>query len=160
IDYIEAHGTGTPLGDPIELRALGNVFTGRRDRPLVVGSVKTNIGHTEACAGVAGLIKVVLSLLHQTIPPTLNFRSPTPHVPWEEPPVTVPPRSTPWPSGGRPRRAGVSSFGFSGLNAHVLLQEAPPGTIPREPIRNREVQHDRPLHVLTLSGRTEKAVRQ
>jgi acyl transferase domain-containing protein/NAD(P)-dependent dehydrogenase (short-subunit alcohol dehydrogenase family) len=160
IDYIEAHGTGTPLGDPIELRALGNVFCGRRGRPLVVGSVKTNIGHTEACAGIAGLIKVVLSLRHQAIPPNLNFREPTPHIPWDGLPLLVPERLMPWPSHGRPRRAGVSSFGFSGVNAHVVLEDAPPAPARREEGQGGEVRHHRPLHLLALSGRTEAALRQ
>jgi len=161
IDYVEAHGTGTPLGDPIELRALGNVFSGRRDGQLIVGSVKTNIGHTEACAGIAGLIKVILSLRNQAIPPNLNFHEPTPHVPWDELPLTVPTRLWPWPSGGRPRRAGVSSFGFSGVNAHVVLQEAPPASPdPFAKSRNGEDHQDRSLHVLALSGRREGALRQ
>ena len=158
IDYIEAHGTGTPLGDPIELCALGNVFTEGRGRPLVVGSVKTNIGHLEACSGIAGLIKVVLSLQHQQIPPHLHLHEPTPHVPWEGLPLVIPTQLMAWPSGGQPRLAGVSSFGLSGVNAHIVLQEAPPAGPPW-----RSECHDgrdRPLHLLALSGRTEDALRQ
>ena len=128
IDYLEAHGTGTALGDPIEVRAAANVLSERRPagRPLILGSVKTNIGHLEAAAGVAGLIKVVLSLRHRLIPRHLHFRRPNPQIPWNEYPVTVAGRNTPWPVGDRPRRAGVSSFGASGTNAHLIVEEAPP----------------------------------
>lgn len=129
IGYVEAHGTGTSLGDPIELRALGEVLgEGRaRENPLLVGSVKTNIGHLEAAAGVVGVIKVVLTLQHEMIPPHLHFRTPTPHLNWDELPVTIPTSLTPWsvePS--QQRVAGVSSFGLSGTNAHVILGQAPP----------------------------------
>ena len=124
VGYVEAHGTGTPLGDPIELRALGRVLGPGRppERPLVVGSVKTNIGHLEAAAGIAGLIKAVLAVHHGQIPAHLNFTEPNPHIPWDELPVVIPTALTPWT--GR-RVAGVSSFGFGGTNAHVVL-EAPP----------------------------------
>ena len=118
IGYIEAHGTGTELGDPIELQALGSVFA-RRVRPLPVGSVKTNMGHLEAAAGIAGLIKVALMLRHSEIPPHLHFSSPSPHVVWEQLPLEVP---TALRAFGSERRAGVSSFGFSGTNAHVVLE--------------------------------------
>jgi myxalamid-type polyketide synthase MxaB len=119
IDYIEAHGTGTPLGDPIELRALADVFGAGRDRPLIVGSVKSNIGHLEACAGVAGLVKVVLALQHSTIPPHLHFQEPTPHLPWETLPFRVPTAPYAWLPGSRPRLAGVSSFGAGGARARA-----------------------------------------
>ena len=127
IDYVEAHGTGTSLGDPIEVEALGAVMReGRRpDRPLLIGSIKTNIGHAEAAAGLAGLLKVVMSLRHESIPPHLHFSQPNPGIPWDELPIGVPTALTPWPRGDRPRRAGVSSFGFTGTNAHVVLEEAP-----------------------------------
>ncbi|MGB0694795.1 MAG: SDR family NAD(P)-dependent oxidoreductase, partial [Rhodospirillaceae bacterium] len=131
IDHVEAHGTGTSLGDPIELGALGSVFGGAaaadRPGPLVVGSVKTNLGHLESAAGVAGLIKVILSLQHGQIPQHLHFKTPTPHADWDSLPVQIPgdgPMA--WPRRAeRPRIAGVSSFGFSGTNAHILVQEAP-----------------------------------
>ncbi|MCB9896965.1 MAG: SDR family NAD(P)-dependent oxidoreductase [Planctomycetes bacterium] len=126
IDYVEAHGTGTSLGDPIEIAALDAVFGPGRERPLLVGSVKTNIGHSEPAAGVAGLIKVVLALRHAALPPHLHLREPNPHVPWDKSVVRVPLETTPWPAGPRPRIAGVSSFGFGGTNAHVVLSEAPP----------------------------------
>ena len=128
IDYVEAHGTGTSLGDPIEVEALGAVMCQGRpvDRPLRIGSVKTNLGHTEAAAGLAGLLKVIMALRHEFIPPHLHFSKPNPAIPWEQFSITVPTTLMPWPRGERPRRAGVSSFGFSGINAHVIVEEAPP----------------------------------
>ncbi len=128
VGYLEAHGTGTQLGDPLELRALQEVFSAdRAGTPrLVIGSVKTNIGHVEAAAGVAGLIKLVLSLQHREIPAHLNFQTPTPHIDWDAAPFEARTGSGPWaPIDGR-RIAGVSSFGFSGTNAHIVLEEAPP----------------------------------
>ncbi len=126
VQYIEAHGTGTALGDPIEARALSAVFAADRsiDQPLWLGSVKTNIGHLEGAAGIAGLIKVVLSLQHQTIPPHLHFQSFNPHIHWGSLPVQIPTALTPW-SSEQPRIAGISSFGFSGTNAHIVLEAAP-----------------------------------
>ena len=127
VDYLEAHGTGTPLGDPIEVQAAAAVYGAGRDpnRPLLMGTAKTNIGHLESAAGVAGLIKVVLSLQHELLPQTLHFHNPSPHIPWDSLPVQVVDKPTPWHANGRPRRAGVSSFGFTGTNAHVLIEEAP-----------------------------------
>lgn len=154
VAYIEAHGTGTSLGDPIEVEALGAVFGSHRpaDNPLQVGSVKTNIGHLEAAAGIAGLIKVVLSLNHELIPSHLHFREPNPYINWSQLPIKVTAEATPWLRGERPRLAGVSSFGFSGTNAHVLIEEAPPAaTLP-------EVTNDRPQHLLTLSAKSATAL--
>ncbi len=125
IDYIETHGTGTALGDPIEVAAIDTVFARDRGRPLVVGSIKTNIGHGECVAGIAGLIKGVLALENQAIPRNNHLVERNPHIPWDETVVRVPLATTPWPRGDAPRRAGVSSFGFSGTNAHVILEEAP-----------------------------------
>jgi acyl transferase domain-containing protein/NADPH:quinone reductase-like Zn-dependent oxidoreductase/acyl carrier protein len=127
VDYLEAHGTGTPLGDPIEVQAAGAVYGAARDadRPLLMGSVKTNIGHLESASGAAGLIKVVLALQHEELPPSLHFDNPSPHIPWDSLPVRVVDAATPWQANGKPRRAGVSSFGFTGTNAHVLIEEAP-----------------------------------
>jgi acyl transferase domain-containing protein/acyl-CoA synthetase (AMP-forming)/AMP-acid ligase II/aryl carrier-like protein len=128
IGYLEAHGTGTPLGDPIEVRALDAVFGPRPDGAarLPIGSVKGNIGHLESAAGIAGLIKAVLALRHGTIPPSLHLATPNRHLPWETLAVRVAGAGEPWPQGEAPRRAGVSAFGFAGTNAHVVLQEAPP----------------------------------
>ena len=149
ISYVETHGTGTSLGDPIEVGALGAVFAEGRDasHPLIIGSVKSNIGHLEAAAGMAGLIKVVLGLQRQEIPPNLHFKSGNPHIDWAGLPMTVPTAVTPWPRIEGRRVAGISSFGFSGTNAHVIVEEAPdlklvPTDIP-----------DRPLHLLALSAR-------
>ncbi len=125
VSYIEAHGTGTSLGDPIEVRSLGNVFckSPRKSR-LVIGSVKTNFGHLEAAAGVAGIIKVALSLQHKQIPPHLHFRTPNPHIDWDKFDIEVPTRLGEWKAIDNRRIAGVSSFGFSGTNAHVVLEES------------------------------------
>jgi acyl transferase domain-containing protein/protein-L-isoaspartate O-methyltransferase len=119
VQYIEAHGTGTALGDPIEVNALASVFGGRAD-PLWIGSVKTNIGHLEAAAGVAGLIKVVLAMQNGEIPPHLHFHTPSPFIDWDSIPLRVVTEARPWPDG--PRIAGLSSFGFSGTNAHVVIE--------------------------------------
>lgn len=120
VGYFEAHGTGTPLGDPIEMRALARVLGAGRDRRVAVGSVKTNIGHLEAAAGIAGLIKAVLAVERGVIPPHLNLSRPSPHIPWDELPVWVPTEATPWNE--RRRIAGVSSFGFGGTNAHAIVE--------------------------------------
>ncbi|MDZ4721908.1 MAG: type I polyketide synthase, partial [Roseiflexaceae bacterium] len=154
IDYIEAHGTGTALGDPIEINALGAVFGATRpvDRPLLVGSVKANIGHLEAGAGLAGLVKVALALRHGAIPRSLHYVTPNPHIPFKQLGVQVVNTHTPWPALDRPARAGVSSFGFGGTNAHIIL-EAPP---TREPAV--VVAHSSSL--LALSAKSEPALRE
>ncbi len=154
ISYIEAHGTGTSLGDPIEAHALAAVLGRGRgaDNPLVVGSVKTNIGHLESAAGIAGLIKTVLALQHEQIPKHLHFHSLNPHIDWGGVPVEIPVEARPWPRGECKRLAGVSSFGLSGTNAHVIVEEAP----LCQP-RTREL--DRPCHVLAVSARSEMALR-
>jgi acyl transferase domain-containing protein len=152
IGYVEAHGTGTQLGDPLEVHALGAVFAGDRDtqRPLVIGSVKTNIGHLEAAAGVTGLIKLVLSLQHRTIPKHLHFREPSRHIAWDDLPLVVPTEAMPWqPIGGR-RIGGVSSFGFSGTNAHVIVEEAP--SVEAVPAARRSAG------LLALSARDDNAL--
>jgi len=132
VDYVEAHGTGTSLGDPIEVRALAAVYGGGRtaDSPLWVGSVKTNIGHLESAAGIAGVIKVILSMLHERLPQHLHFQQPSPHIPWEQIPIRVPAAGRDWRRGARARLAGVSSFGFSGTNAHAIVEEPPPQASP------------------------------
>ncbi len=127
IQYVEAHGTGTLVGDPIEARALGRVLSDGRpgDQPCLIGSVKTNIGHLEAGAGIAGLIKVALALHHRRIPGNLHFDRPNPEIDFDALRLRVPTRCEPWPAGDGPALAGVNAFGFGGTNAHVVLQEAP-----------------------------------
>jgi acyl transferase domain-containing protein len=129
VSYVEAHGTGTTLGDPIEIAALSEAFGEVGDEPIcAIGSLKTNIGHLDAAAGVAGLIKVALSLHHREIPPSLHFETPNPKLGLEHTPFHVNARLTDWPSGATPRRAGISSFGIGGTNAHAVLEEAPETT--------------------------------
>jgi acyl transferase domain-containing protein len=127
ISYIEVHGTGTALGDPIEVGALAAVFGHHRskEQPLTIASVKTNIGHLEAAAGMAGLMKVVLQMQHQEIVPHLHYKQPSPHIDWENLPIMVPRSKTEWQKVEGSRLAGVSSFGVSGTNAYVVLEEAP-----------------------------------
>jgi myxalamid-type polyketide synthase MxaB len=155
VRFVEAHGTGTSLGDPIEVQALGAVFAPGRAAasPLLIGSVKTNVGHLEAAAGVAGLIKLVLSLYHREIPRHLNFSQPSRHIAWDRLPLKVVTELMPWTPINGKRLGGVSSFGFSGTNAHIVVEEAP-SVVPAASNPN-----DRPLHLLTLSARTQPALR-
>ncbi|MEC3976430.1 polyketide synthase [Amycolatopsis sp. H20-H5] len=127
VDYVEAHGTGTLLGDPIEASALGAVLGHGRpaERPLLLGSVKSNLGHLEAAAGITGLIKVVLALANRRIPASLHFTEPNPHIPFEDLGLSVVAEQQPWPGGGHTARAGISGFGFGGTNAHVIAEQAP-----------------------------------
>lgn len=156
VQYVEAHGTGTRAGDPVEIEALGNVLQEGRPEGQVcrIGSVKTNLGHTEGAAGVAGLIKVALSLYHQMLPASLHFREPNPAIPWERLPVRVQDRLTPWPEHSGPAIAGVSAFGIAGTNAHVVLCEAPrpPAAVDRLPAGERAA------YLLPLSAHSPEAL--
>ncbi|MBD2508878.1 SDR family oxidoreductase [Nostoc muscorum FACHB-395] len=151
ITYIEAHGTGTSLGDPIEIAALTQAFRASTDKKgfCAIGSVKTNIGHLDAAAGITGLIKTVLALKHQQIPPSLHFQEPNPQIDFANSPFYVNTKLTQWTTNNIPRRAGVSSFGIGGTNAHVILEEAPVG---------RQGEPGRKYHLLVLSAKTESAL--
>ena len=149
VGYVEAHGTGTPLGDPIEVAALSRAFATERRGFCALGSLKTQIGHLDTAAGVAGLIKAALSLKHGEIPPTLHFETPNPRIDFDRGPFFVNRDLRPWPPSEQPRRAGVSSFGIGGTNAHAVLEEAPP---------RRPSGPGRDFQLLTLSARTPKAL--
>jgi myxalamid-type polyketide synthase MxaD len=155
VQYVEAHGTGTLLGDPIEARALGRVLSdGRAPGQLcAIGSVKTNIGHCEAAAGVAGLIKVALALRNAEIPASLHFQEPNPHIAFDELPIRVQTRPGPWSAENGPPLAGVSSFGFGGTNAHVVVQQAPDARS-----KNREAVASKSCYLLPLSARSPEAL--
>ncbi|WP_375773034.1 SDR family oxidoreductase [Archangium gephyra] len=148
IQYIEAHGTGTSIGDPIEVAALNQAFGGNRvgTRRCVLGSLKSNIGHLDAAAGVAGVVKTVLALKNRTLPPTAHFKRPNPSIDFDGGPFYVTGEALPWDTAGKTRRAGVSSFGIGGTNAHVVLEEAP--------AQAQATPSKRPMHVLALSARS------
>ncbi len=152
ISYIETHGTGTNLGDPIEISALTNAFRAGTQKKgfCAVGSVKTNIGHLDAAAGVTGLIKTALALQHKLIPPSLNFEKPNPEIDFANSPFYVNTKLTEWNPTSTPRRAGVSSLGIGGTNAHVILEEAP--------VVRREQKQGRDYHLLVLSAKTDSAL--
>jgi acyl transferase domain-containing protein len=153
ISYVEAHGTGTELGDPIEIAALTRAYrrTTERNHFCAVGSVKPNIGHLDAAAGVSSLVKTIMALKHRQIPPTINYETPNAKIDFENSPFFVNTTLTPWTANGTPRRAGVSSFGFGGTNAHVIVEEAP-ALEPSGP--------SRPQQLLVLAARTESALEQ
>jgi len=181
ISYVEAHGTGTPLGDPIEMASLNAVLNGDSNQRVIVGSVKTNIGHLESAAGIAGLIKVVMAMQNEAIPPHLHLKEINPYLSLENSRIEIGTYLRPWKRRDQPRFAGVSSFGFGGTNAHIILSDAPlavenknignaqrrsvtalsashiPGSeILLEPINDFE----RPRHVLALSAKTENALQE
>ena len=183
VDYVEAHGTGTPVGDPIEMEALQAAYGTDRDsgNPLLVGSVKTNFGHLEAAAGVAGLMKTILAIKHGVIPKHLHFKTPNPDIDWDDLPISVTADQTEWPAfEEKPPLAGVSGFGWSGTNAHVILEayghedvsvsngvrlHPNPGAAKQiDSHAPREARDDVPLlerkeRVLTLSGKTADALK-
>jgi acyl transferase domain-containing protein len=154
VGYVEAHGTGTRVGDPVELAALGEVLGEGRlaDHPCLTGSIKTNIGHTEAASGIAGLIKAVLCLQHRLVPPSLHFSEPNPRIPWDELPLVIARTAHKWADDLRPAYAGVNSFGVTGTNAHVVLEEAP-ATAARAAAARSGAQ------LLTLTAKTPMALR-
>ncbi|MFJ4653369.1 type I polyketide synthase [Nocardia sp. NPDC088792] len=161
VHYVELHGTGTAVGDPVEAAGLGAAIGVFRpaDRPLRVGSVKTNIGHLESAAGVAGLLKVVLSLENQALPASLNYRTPNPRIPLERLNLRVQQALEPWPAHGDIRRAGVSAFGLGGTNAHLIIEEAPRET-GTTAAQSKPVSGEPAEPVLwALSGRSDEAVR-
>ncbi|MYG93533.1 MAG: SDR family NAD(P)-dependent oxidoreductase [Acidimicrobiia bacterium] len=187
VDYVEAHGTGTPVGDPIELGAVAAAYCTERDpdQPLLIGSVKTNVGHLEPAAGVAGMVKVLLSMKQGVIPPHLHFENPTPEIDWDQVPLRVTSEPTPWPhNSDRASIAGVSGFGWSGTNAHVIVeayengdrQPAQPGeerwpvgpplpiavSTAGKPLRSEEDTSaaERPARLLPLSAKSDKALRE
>ena len=155
VDYVEAHGTGTRAGDPVEIEALADVLgVGRvASSPLLLGSIKTNIGHAEAAAGIAGLMKAVLALEHRWLPRSLHFETPNPYIPWERLPVEIVREGRAWAATTHPRRAGVNSFGIAGTNAHVILEEAPERPTQGGASATR-------ADLLLISGRTETALRR
>ncbi|BAZ48615.1 short-chain dehydrogenase/reductase SDR [Nostoc sp. NIES-4103] len=158
LQYVEVNGTGTSLGDPIEVIALGNVYCQGRspENPLILGTVKTNIGHLEGTAGIAGLLKTVLQLQHQQIAPNLHFHNPNPYIPWDKLPIKVPIELIPWSVTQAPHLAGVSAFGVSGTNVHLIVEEAP-GLSSKEQIQAVPTI-ERPYHLLTLSAKSEQAL--
>ncbi|MDE5081195.1 MAG: beta-ketoacyl synthase N-terminal-like domain-containing protein, partial [Trichodesmium sp. St18_bin1] len=152
VSYVEAHGTATSLGDPIELRSLAEVFGEERSaqEPLIIGSIKTNIGHLASAAGISGVMKVILQIQHRQIVPHLHLKNPTSKFDWKNSPIVVATQPTTWDR-NEPSVAGVSSFGASGTNAHVIIEEAP------AEFRIQDIT-ERPINLLTLSGKTEKAL--
>ncbi|WAL99225.1 type I polyketide synthase [Streptomyces sp. Je 1-369] len=159
IDAVEAHGTGTTLGDPIEAGALISAYGQERpeDRPLWVGAVKSNIGHTQIAAGVAGVIKMVMALQNDLLPAILHVDAPSPHVEWDGSGLRLLTEPVKWPRGERPRRAGVSSFGFSGTNAHLILEEAPEDGVSAGRVASVP---DGSVVPWVVSGRTPDALRE
>ena len=158
IQYVETHGTGTLLGDAMEAKALGAVVGADHvNDPCLIGSVKTNIGHLESAAGIAGLIKVILSLKHQTIPPNLHFKTPNPHIPFDELHLKVQDKLLKWPPKPEPAQAGISSFGFGGTNVHMIVREFD-SKIKNEQDAVSSDTNDSPLCLLPLSAKNDESL--
>jgi len=155
IDFMEMHGTGTKLGDPIEVKAVVNTYGRGRtmDNPLQIGSVKSNIGHLEAAAGMASIIKVLLAFKNEVIPANLNFNEPNPFIPWEKSPISVIAKNKAWKSEGRLRRVGVNGFGFGGSNAHIILEEPPKKETP--PTEDTD-----PIFIVKVSAKSDKSLNE
>jgi len=153
VNFVEAHGTGTVLGDPIEAEALGGAYSEGRsiDKPLYIGSVKTNVGHLEAAAGIISLIKAALALKHRQIPANVGFKTPNPYIPWQRFNLKVPTALTDWQASGEKRYAGVSSFGMSGTNAHVILEQAEQGAATADAVKPEP-------YILAVSAKTPEAL--
>ncbi|CAL8084937.1 unnamed protein product [Orchesella dallaii] len=155
VSYVEAHGTGTPVGDPMEVAAIAKAYRSKhRKEPLLIGSVKTNVGHTESCSGITGIMKVVLAMHHEIIPPHRNFETLNPSIDLDAVPARIPLKPVEWKKiEGKPRFAGVSSFGITGTDAHAIIEEPP--TLPPSSFAVKGME--RPLHVMKISGKTEEA---
>ena len=156
VSYLEAHGSGTPLGDPIEMNAIGNIYAKNRNvsNPLFVGSVKANIGHLESAAGIASIIKTVLAINNHKIPPQLHFHKPNPEIAWNDYSVKIPTQLTPWSD--TIKIAGVSAFGFGGTNSHIILEQAPNLNTPDKKTSGLETKPQ--LHILPISAKTDTAL--
>jgi acyl transferase domain-containing protein len=155
VEFVEAHGTGTAVGDPLEIAAIAEAYGRGRKVPLTIGSVKTNIGHTESCSGIAGIIKTILAMEHEMIPRHINFKTLNPEIDLDVIPATIPVHAIEWKrGGGRPRIAGVSSFGITGTDAHAVIQEPPSNGISL----GLNLNEDTPLHIMKLSAKTDEAL--
>ncbi|CAL8143538.1 unnamed protein product [Orchesella dallaii] len=158
VSYVEAHGTGTVVGDPMEVAAIAKAYhSEQRKEPLFIGSVKTNVGHTESCSGITGIMKVVLGMQHEIIPPHRNFETLNPSIDLNAVPAIIPLKAVEWKKQpGMPRFAGVSSFGITGTDAHAIIEEPP--TLPPNSLCSSQLQFERPLHIMKISAKTEDAL--